>query len=350
MTPVTDWIRGNILYPGLWNSPGARVFHRHTDGTDFVLQNALLALTGFVLVAAAVVLIAVTVRAWRGRRRITALTAGIGLAIVLLAASEPWFFQAWTFALPCAAVALLIAPIRRALGEAGDPHEVAVAAILLVFAAANVPRIALRMSPEWYGFAFFVPVYPILAYVFFRALPRLRVYPETAALVWAALAVVIVARALPPQLAKQRDYRFPVDTPRGRFFDYDEARAASISAFIRYARSHSIRSLVVVPEGGTINYFANIDTSIRYLSLLPGLADERQVVRELSISPPDRILITPATAEQLGYYGGFGASYDVEIGRWIAGHYALEQRWPWMLLLRNRLGPVTSRSSRAMAP
>jgi hypothetical protein len=350
----TDWLRDNILFAGLFRSPAARLFHRHVDGTDFPLANALTALEGFALLAGTVILIRVTTQSWSARRTLPAIAAGFLLLVVVDALSDLKFFNAWTFALPTAVITLLIPSSRRLLQERLGEDDMTVFILLLVLAAASAPRIALRMAPVWYGFALFVPVYPLLAFVLFRVLPRLRVIPAAAGLVWSAIAVIIVVRDLPAQFAVDDLYRYPIDSSRGRFYDYDGRRANSIARFLDYARSHPIRSLVVVPDGCTINYFSRIDTSIRYLAFVPDHIDsplaEAEIVRELAANPPDRILANATSMSDFGY-GLFGSSYGRTIARWITANYVLEQRWPWMVLLEHRAAAGSDRyGPRGVAP
>jgi hypothetical protein len=125
---------------------------------------------------------------------------------------------------------------------------------------------------------------------------------------------------------------------RGTFYDANRDRAAILSTFLQHVHGGT---LVVIPEGITLDYLAGAKTTLTYHTLTPVEIDDPRVelpiLRELSAHPPDRIAVVDRDVREFGY-SGFGIDYGLELARWIAAHYTVEAplrgRTFWMIVLK----------------
>src|SRR5205085_3640338 len=140
---------------------------------------------------------------------------------------------------------------------------------LLLFAVASIAstlRIALNVSHAWYGFVLVVPAYLLIAYLLFEYLPSRGVYTKRAAMLWLVPIVVICGRELFKQHLAYAEKRFVVTTQRGNFYDHNADRAAALNAFLA---SSPRGTLVVIPEGVTLNYLTGLRTPLTFHTFTP---------------------------------------------------------------------------------
>jgi hypothetical protein len=201
---------------------------------------------------------------------------------------------------------------------------------LLLLATASVAstlRVPLDVSPRWYGFALVVPVYLLLAYVLFEYLPARGVYTRRAALAWLPVVAVICTRDVAVQREQYALKRFPIETPRGTLYDWSEGRARALTAFAREVRDGT---LVVLPEGVTLNYFTGVPSSIGFHTFTPIEIElpetQRAIVEELRAHPPARVALVTRDVREYGYRG-FGDDYGQPIMAFVAQRYRLERQW-----------------------
>ena len=76
----------------------------------------------------------------------------------------------------------------------------------------------------------------------------------------------------------------------------------------------------MIPEGITINYLADVPTTLTFHTFTPVEVDAPQVedaiVRELTAHPPDRVLMVSRDLREYGARG-FGVDYDLRAGALI---------------------------------
>jgi hypothetical protein len=72
---------------------------------------------------------------------------------------------------------------------------------------------------------------------------------------------------------------------------------------VKDASENNVRSLLVIPEGVMLNYFAQVPVPIPYYFLLPiVLADgrEEEIIHKLRENPPDRIVFLSRDMREFG--------------------------------------------------
>jgi hypothetical protein len=148
------------------------------------------------------------------------------------------------------------------------------------------------------------------------------------------------ARTLADQHARYAVKTHPIVSLRGTFYDSNPDRASTLDDFLRHVRGGT---LVVIPEGLTLNYLAGATTPLTYHTLTPveidDVAAEETILRELAAHPPDRIAILDRDVTEFGYRG-FGTDYGTKIATWIGPRYAPEAQLRkagfWMVVLRRK--------------
>jgi len=222
------------------------------------------------------------------------------------------FFRAWV-------VLQIAALVYGLVKERGSPLP-----IFAIFSIATTLRIEFNISPAWYGFVLIVPTYALIAYALFER------WPSPA---WLALVAMLCARDLWEQHQRWGVKVYPITTTRGTFYDHNPERAAALNAF------KPSGTLVVMPEGITINYLTRTTTPLSFHTFTPPeTADskvEDQILREIQARPPDRIALVNRDVREYGSRG-FGVDYDQRLVRWIFENYALERQWPTLMSLRRR--------------
>jgi hypothetical protein len=316
----------NVLASSLLRGAPARHFYRQVSGFDNAGINLWLAFVGAVAIAVIVLAIRFSERwSWRG----AAIVATIVSAAVAVAAGGV-FFRGWAIA----QLILLPFAIRR-------PREPLL--LLLVISLCASSRVFLRMSPEWYGFVFLVPVYVLIAYVLLEWLPERGVYSRQAARIAIVPLVVLAAQFVWTENRLLSQKTFPVHSDRGVFHDANGGRAAILDAFIERVRILRPRSLVVVPEGLTLNYLTRTKTPISFHTFTPvEAADpeiEARIIADLTARPPEYIAVVSRDVSDFGYRG-FGLDYDRRLAAVISQHYTVYERWRLpsfeLILLRAR--------------
>jgi hypothetical protein len=237
--------------------------------------------------------------------------AAIAIVIVAVLIADHSFFRAW-------AVLQWIALGWALLRDRESP--------LVVFAAFSVActlRIPLNVSPSWYGFVLTVPTIALAAYTLFCYLPR----RNAMALLWLAPFVASAGSDLWQQHERYAEKRYAIVTPRGTFYDWNADRARTLNSVIGAVQGGT---LAVIPEGITINYLANVPTTLSFHTFTPVEVDAPQtedaIVREFTLHPPDRVLMVSRDLREYGARG-FGFDYDVRAGALIRSQYRVENIW-----------------------
>ena len=227
--------------------------------------------------------------------------------------------------------------------------------LLAVFVLGTAVRIPLRYHPLWYGFVLSIPAYPFAAALALRkrrhmppgavkgalALLLLAMLLRTGAEIWEGYGYATVTLRTP--MGTLRDAA--ADTPNGR------GRAEVLRSFLAWWEDRHAEtppaSLVVFPEGVSLNYFLGVPNPTGcYLFTPPEIptpAAERRVLPALRAAAPERIVINSRDTWEFGSKG-FGADYAREIMAWIDANYVIERAFEpppggaWRLVvLRKRL-------------
>ena len=320
------WLFDNILASALLKGASARHFYRQVSGFDAIGPNLFAAFAGALAIGGIVVAIRVSDR-WQGRGA-SIVTAIVMTAIAILAGTI--FFRGWAIA----QLILLPFALRR-------PREPLL--ILLTLSLCASSRVFLRMTPEWYGFVFLVPVYILIAYTLIEWLPLRGVYSQRSARLAVVPLVVIAAQLVIAENWLLAGKTFPVRSDRGVFYDANGGRAALLDAFIERMRVIHPRSLVVVPEGLTLNYLTRIKTPLSFHTFTPveaaGPEIEAQIIEDLTAHPPEYITVVSRAVTDFGYRG-FGLDYDRKLAAVINQRYRVYERWRLpsfeLILLRAR--------------
>ncbi|HSP17589.1 MAG TPA: hypothetical protein VLV78_22785 [Thermoanaerobaculia bacterium] len=302
------WLFDNVLAPSLLRGSSARFFYRQVSGFDAIGGNLLAAAAGALVIG--IVILALR---YSDRWPIPAIAILVAVPLILGVA----FFRGWAIA----QLVLLPFAIRR-------PREPLL--MLLALSLCGSSRVFLRLTPEWYGFVFIIPVYVLIGYTLFEWLPARGAYSMRAA----RLAIIpIIAVAVQFLWIENRvlSYKtFAVPTARGVFHDSDGGRATILNAFLSKLQSDRARSLVVVPEGLALNYLARVPTSISFHTFTPvetaDPAIEAQIIQDIAAHPPQYIAVVTRVVSDFGYRG-FGADYDQRLAGVIRDHYQPYARW-----------------------
>ncbi|MGK2857821.1 MAG: hypothetical protein ACSLFQ_11505 [Thermoanaerobaculia bacterium] len=334
----------NVLLAG----PVAKSFYEKVTGLDRWQANLEQALIGAVLTLLYLAIVrAVDRRAERSWRD----AGGLALLVVLLVAlagvafvlGNDRFFRGWLL-IQLALVPFAIGDLRRAR-QGGDAEKgvLLLMPLLLVAAAASTSRIWLNLSPVWYGFVFVVPVLPLIVDVLFRYLPSRGVFSRRAALLWFPLFFVIAGRELELQKREWSAKTHPIYAEGGVFYDSSAERARAINGLIARVEELGATELVVLPEGLTINYAANVGTPLRINTFTPAELPtpelEKAAIAEFERAKPQYVAVTTQEAAAFGFRG-FGIDYGLELDRYLRGNYVLDRRWTSstfsLFLLRRR--------------
>jgi hypothetical protein len=189
---------------------------------------------------------------------------------------------------------------------------------------------------------FLVPAYALVAYVLFEWFPSRNVYSRSAARLAVVPLVVIAGYFLWNANAVIDQKIYPVRTDRGLFYDANLGRAAALDALFDRFRAIHPRSLVVVPEGLTLNYLARVKTPMSFHTFTPvETADpqiEAQIIQDLIAHPPEYVAVVTRPVIDFGYRG-FGLDYDRRLAAAIQQRYVPAQRWRFpsfeLILLRS---------------
>lgn len=301
--PSRHWLFGNVI-PDVLANPSTAYFYSTVAGLDRWRQ--LLAVSGR---GALVLLLAVALMAAGARKHWSLTAAGVALASWL--ATSATFFGAWSI------LQLLLIPL--AIRRIREPI-----ALILLASICATSRIALNTTPYGYGFVFMVPLYLLIAYALMVHLPREGWYSRRAGWLWCIPFAVIVGQWFVIGMDSFSRDRHPIVTPRGTFRITSAEQAAVIDNLGRTLQRLHVHSLVVVPEGLTLNYLYRIDTPLAYHTFTPAeMSDPRAeavILRDFMGKKPEWIAL--ATQDFSGMNSrGFGVDYGRHLLAWIGAGY-----------------------------
>ena len=215
--------------------------------------------------------------------------------------------------------------------------------LLAAVTALCAPRILLAFEPTWYGFYLFVPGYLLLGYVGAAWLSRWRAVAAAATI----LALVIAVRFNQATFDEYRKKTDVIHTQKGLMRDTHSGRATAIEAFIGYMAQHATPTdtLVVLPEGATLNWWTGLPNPTRYYSYIPpeltGPDVELRMAEEIAATQPTYVVVT---SRPLLEFGVRDVGYLPNVLRHLAARYEVtrsfgppaETAWRIVLLTKKR--------------
>jgi hypothetical protein len=290
----------------------AGAFYATVSGADTLFRGAGLALLG----ASGIALFVLLLRNVH-RGGLWPVLLAIGLALLTWVLAGDLFFRGWSV--------LQIAVLAWAIRERKTDLV-----LLSLFAIAALVRIPLNAVPGWYGFTLIIPLYVVIVRLLFREAPAARLYAARAAWLWLPLLGLIAASGILQQRERYALKEHPIRTPRGVFFDVNPDRARILTEFIALAGEAPPRSLMVIPEGVSLNYFTGVKTPLRRYIFTPPETEpflvEEEVLEQMMKSRPEMIVLLSRDLREFGS-AGFGTDYNQRLLAWIRGQYTLARSW-----------------------
>ncbi|NVN99728.1 MAG: glycosyltransferase family 39 protein [Geobacteraceae bacterium] len=201
--------------------------------------------------------------------------------------------------------------------------------LLSLFVVSLSPRIFFNYSPNWYGFYLVVPSYIFIAYLFCHRFRQMSIYPRHVAYSFALIAVAILLRFGINSWDAYGNMTSLIETPKGRMYDFPTGRAEALNAFFKYVYDKRLlagSTVVVFPEGISLNYFTGLKLPIDHYNFIPPEIDspeeEHTVLAELQANKPDYIIIL---SREMGEFAslGFGVDYACNLSDWDFENYHL---------------------------
>ena len=218
--------------------------------------------------------------------------------------------------------------------------------LLAAFSLAFGLRVVLQYHPLWYGFCLVVPGYVFAVYALGERVARRL--PGRAAVVTAlaCLALHMMSRFESKMWRAYGERSSVLVTSKGEIRDAPTGRLRVIGEFLDYAQSGwEAETLVVLPEGVSLNYFTGIRNPTAYYLFTPAEITsetvENRMIDELDAAKPDYLVLTSRDVSEYGRQG-IGLDYALSLGDWIRATYDLERVFeaagdrPWRLVLLRR--------------
>jgi len=324
---------------GNWSHLGAIAddpFYLARAGLDAPWSNALLALRalGILAVFAAACAAVDLALPRRGRGAACALGAATLFAL-LVSARHRIAWQELARALPLTSAIGGVVLVAACLRRRRDREELARLATLALWALLSLGLLAkmgLAVRFDHYGFALAMPAALLLVAGLTSGLPRLL--PAGHGAVAGSLAGAAVAAALVAIVGQSAARLAPKDLPVGQ--GADEILAARPPASLRgqrtaeaLARLESLlpagSTLLVLPEGASLNYWLRRRNPSRYLLFLPteiAAFGESAMLADLGANPPDFAVLAHRDPGEFGV-GPFGRDprNGVRLRAWLDAHY-----------------------------
>jgi hypothetical protein len=293
---------------------------------------------GYAIAFVPPVVIALGSRAWPERVRRVVVGAVAAAVFVTLWLLRGWI--AWEDMLRPLPVLLLIGAgvlafrLRNRRGRDSSAPTLVLWAMTLVFSLAMISKLLLEARLFFYGFAMAMPACMLLVIALVHTIPaaiRSR-GGDGRVFVGAGLAALAVATIAYTEHVQTRfaERAFAIDTGADRILAND--RGPEVARVVGWLLSNSKpeETVLVVPEGATINFLAQRASPVRYTSFLPTdplMYGEDRVLAELQTRPPDYLVWTPRDVSEYGRRG-FGIDYGVSIADWLKRNYVPAEPLP----------------------
>ena len=223
--------------------------------------------------------------------------------------------------------------------------------LLSVFVLLSALRIPLKFYPVWFGFYLFAPAFPLLACALGPRLASRMPGRRAVVFALAALAALTMFRLHESTSKSYGKMTSVLVTSKGTMGDYPIGRTEAVEGFLAYIEERfpaEKPSMVVFPEGVSLNYFADMPNPTAYYLFIPAEVNspelEARIIGELESSRPDYIAFTSRYMSEFGVKG-FGIDYGLGVAGWINANYTAERTFhgpegtPWrIMLMRRRAG------------
>ncbi len=260
----------------------------------------------------------------------TAVLTGLFLMIIVLTAAKTYFNPYFQYrSLPLIGVFMTsFALIKLLVFKNQGERKINLSLLALsLFSWILLLRIILNVQAGHYGFYLLVPGV-ILYYVFFlRLLPDILNYKNP---VFYGISVILFVFLAVNHLSVYRYiYRqqsLKIETARGTFYGFDNNREIRCKDLIEFLikNTRENETLVVMPEGVTINFLSGRDNPLYYYHFLPydllRTEVEKDVISRLKKKNPDYIAIVQRSTAEYGY-PSFGIDYGQQLFKWINENY-----------------------------
>jgi hypothetical protein len=239
-----------------------------------------------------------------------------------------------------AACAVLIPLAWNARGERERFARLAPLAVFAVYALVLLGKMLLHARIQHYGFVLALPATLLLVLGLVEGVPRLRRERPAGGAVARGLALGALAAGVAYHLAWSNGIyshkRFAIGAGADRLWLEDPSYDPRPQRFARALAWLSERlppraTLLVLPEGLSLNYWLRRESGVRYGLFLPGelraWGGEQAVLAELRAHPPDWVALLDRAHEEFAA-GAFGADAENgrELLRWVEQHYRRELR------------------------
>jgi hypothetical protein len=202
---------------------------------------------------------------------------------------------------------------------------------LTVFAFALLGKIILNSRIYHYGFVLAMPATLVLVVALLDWLPAAISTSGGSGPVFRAAALSLLLVTAISTLSVQHFFLYGKNyqVGKGRDAFWADERGRYVNAVIDEiaGRAKADDTLVVLPEGVTINFLCRLRNPTPYLFFMPfdvGLFGEEQILASFQNHPPDWIAVVPKNTDEYGYRG-FGVDYGQQITAWIWQNY--EEVW-----------------------
>lgn len=121
------------------------------------------------------------------------------------------------------------------------------------------------------------------------------------------------------------DKNLKVDSGKGTVYCWNDEKTAAYWDAVNFLKRHTLpnESLVVLPEGASLNYYSGRTNPLQYFLFLPGDIEkigEAAIMNQLFQNRIDYVAIIHRPSEEYGYKS-FGVDYGVTLYSWIKTNY-----------------------------
>lgn len=203
--------------------------------------------------------------------------------------------------------------------------------LLFLISLFTIAKIFFKALPFDYGFYLLVPALICYFFFFLKFLRDLlltvfvKVRPAALNLLLAAffLSGIIPYWNLSLKMYGLRSRK--IETMRGALFQRSNEKNLAVYSLLNYLKLNTLENstLVVLPEGASINFLANRDNPLKDYNFLPPFVrfvGDDLIISEFSRAQIDYIAIVGRDTSEYGF-SFFGVDYAVKLAAWIRQNY-----------------------------
>ncbi|MEZ6015418.1 MAG: hypothetical protein R3F49_09915 [Planctomycetota bacterium] len=225
---------------------------------------------------------------------------------------------------------ILLAQVRSALRAHGAPLQPLVERVSWsTFALVLLMKLGLKQTWIFYGFVHALPAFAISAAALLRCAAALDTHATPARRApgqwWIAGLLVALACVHVRSLSLWMSYKVN-EVGQGADRILADGRGDEVAAALAWIDENTApdATVLVLPEGLSLNYWARRRSPTRYLGFMPTeiqMFGEGSLVRALEERPPDVVLLVQRFTSDYGVRF-FGRDYGRELGAWIDERYS----------------------------